>query len=66
MNEFRIIKIMNETTLEILKENKADVTEILKRLKEHPTDLQKMAGVYVKAEKTATKLANALPKDVII
>ena len=48
-----------------LKENKADVTEILKRLKEHPTDLQKMAGVYVKAEKTATKLANALPKDVI-
>ena len=24
MNEFRIIKIMNETTLEILKENKAD------------------------------------------
>lgn len=49
-----------------LKDNDDDVKKLLKRLKEHPTDLQKMAGIYVKAEETASEAASALPDDVII
>ena len=38
---------------------------MLKRFKEHPVDLQKMAGVYVEAEAKAAQIASALPDDVI-
>lgn len=48
-----------------LKDNDDDVKKLLKRLKEHPADLQKMAGVYVEAEHAASQAASALPDDVI-
>ena len=48
-----------------LKDNDDDVKNLLKRLKEHPRDLQTMAGIYVEAENTASQMASALPDDVI-
>lgn len=49
-----------------LKENDEDIKKMLKRLREHPEDLQKMAGIYVKAEAKAAQIASALPDDVIV
>ena len=43
----------------------SDVTTLIKRLKEHPTELLKMAQLYDEAEQKASQLAAALPKDVI-
>lgn len=43
-----------------------DITRIIKRLKEHPEDLLKMADLYETAETEAAKIANALPDDVIL
>lgn len=48
-----------------LKEVKADVTVILKRLKEHPTDLLSMANLYDEAEEKANELSRVLPTDII-
>lgn len=48
-----------------LKENNEEMKKLLKRLREHPIDLQKMAGVYVEAEQQAVQIASALPDDVI-
>lgn len=48
-----------------LKDHEGDVAAMLKRLKEHPEDLQKMAGIYVEAEEKASQIAFALPDDVI-
>ena len=39
--------------------------KVIKRLKEHPKDLLDMAGLYVKGEDAASKVAAALPADVI-
>ena len=44
---------------------KDDIKKIIKRLKEHPTDLEKMAGVYEQVEQVASQLASALPSDVL-
>lgn len=49
-----------------LKDVSPDMIEIIKRLKEHPTDLLSMAGIYQEAETQAEALAAALPADVII
>ncbi|MBO5373337.1 MAG: WXG100 family type VII secretion target [Lachnospiraceae bacterium] len=43
-----------------------EMLEILKRLKEHPTDLLKMAGIYEEAEDKAIQLAQSLPDEVIL
>lgn len=43
---------------------KDDITTIIKRLKEHPKDLEKMAGVYEETEKAAEQIANTLPIDL--
>ena len=43
-----------------------DVDRIIKRLKEHPSDLLAMAGVYIDAEQKATQIANSLPDDIIV
>lgn len=48
-----------------VKDNAEDVRKMLQRLREHPEDLQKMAGIYVEAESKASQLAQALPSDVI-
>lgn len=47
-------------------EVKEPVKKVIKRLKEHPDDLLKMAGIYDTAEKQAASLANTLPDDVIV
>lgn len=47
------------------KEAEPDVQTILKRLREHPTDLLNMANLYDEAEQKANEIANALPTDII-
>lgn len=47
-------------------EVKESVRKVIRRLKEHPDDLLKMAGIYDTAEKQAASLANTLPDDVIV
>ena len=49
-----------------LKEVSDDVDRIFKRLKEHPTDLLKMAGIYDSAEKENIEKPAGLPTDFII
>lgn len=49
-----------------LNEYQDDVEKILKRLREHPVDLLKMANVYDETEKKAAAIAMSLPEDVII
>lgn len=44
--------------------NEEDIQQILKRLREHPVDLQKMAGVYEQTEQLNETLASNLPNDV--
>ncbi|MCI8785328.1 MAG: hypothetical protein HFI84_01565 [Eubacterium sp.] len=55
----------SENHRKYLKENDEETNKLLKRLREHPIDLQKMAGVYVEAEQKAVQIASALPDDVI-
>lgn len=45
---------------------KNDIDIVLKRLKEHPTDLLQMAGIYEESEHNAQEIASALPKDVLV
>lgn len=40
--------------------------EILRHLKEHPSDLLRMAGIYAQTEKNITALTSVLSSDVII
>ncbi len=42
-----------------------DITEILKRLGEHPVDLQQIAGVYAATEAEVQAMAGELPADVL-
>lgn len=44
---------------------KEDFATIVKRLMEHPTDLEKMAGVYKEAEEAIEQIAVSLPTDVV-
>lgn len=44
---------------------KDNITEIIKRLKEHPEDLEKMAGVYEETENQAKQIASILPADIL-
>lgn len=48
------------------REIQPDMQEVIKRLKEHPTELLKMAGLYEKGEKATTTISAVLPDDVII
>lgn len=41
-----------------------DISTVIKRLKEHPVDLQKMAGVYEEVENSVQQMAAALPTDI--
>jgi hypothetical protein len=38
---------------------------MIKRLKEHPTNLLEMAGVYEETEQEIVQLTSALPDDII-
>ena len=44
---------------------KDDFTTIIKRLREHPTELEQMAGVYEEVESAVSQLSTALPTDVV-
>lgn len=41
------------------------IEEMLRRLEEHPRDLQQIAAQYEEVEAQVTELANELPSDVI-
>ena len=47
-------------------EFKDELDDILARLSEHIVDLEKMAGVYEKAESSVIELIETLPSDVIV
>lgn len=48
-------------------EQNSDVDEMFRRIQEHVTDLQIMAGVYVDTEqRIASEIQEVLPADVII
>lgn len=49
----------------LYQEQKEDVAEMMKRLKEHPKDLIAIAQNYSEAEKSVTEVANILSGDVI-
>lgn len=44
---------------------KDDIAFVLKRLREHPDDLQKMAGIYKEGETYVEQVANSLRVDQI-
>lgn len=43
-----------------------EIFEIIARLEEHVTDIEKMAGIYEEAEHKVKDIIEDLPKDVII
>ena len=45
---------------------KDEIAMALRRLKEHPTDLLRMAGLYEDNEKEAVQIAASLSDDVIV
>ena len=52
----------HQAYLDLVKE---DVDHILRRMKEHPSDLLKMAGIYEEAETSVTEMVSPLKSDVI-
>lgn len=44
---------------------KDDIKTIIKRLKEHPKDLEQMAGVYEQTEEAVKQISSALPADIL-
>ena len=42
-----------------------DIDEIIKRLSEHPADLQQIAGVYASTEAEVQAISGELPTDVL-
>ncbi len=49
----------------LYQEQKADVDEMMRRLKEHPRDLLEIAQKYIDVDVAAGAMANELPGDVI-
>ena len=43
-----------------------EMDEVLSRLREHPTDLLRMAGIYRECEQKNTDTAGSLPDNVIV
>ena len=56
----------SEVHRRLKKELDDDVERIIKRLKEHPQDLLKMADIYLDADRQVTLAISSLPDDVII
>lgn len=50
----------------IYNDEKANIEEMFRKMKEHPKDLKAIAGVYTEAENTITNIANELPGDLIV
>lgn len=49
----------------IYQENKQQIDEMFRRLKEHPTDLMTIAQTYATTEQMVQSLASELPGDII-
>ncbi len=49
----------------LYRDEKDDIDQIVRRFKEHPTDLQLIAQEYTNAENVTTAESKALPQDVI-
>lgn len=49
----------------IYQENREQIEEMFKRLKEHPTDLMTIAQTYAMAEQAVQSVAVELPGDII-
>ena len=45
---------------------KDDIAEVIKRLKDHPVNLLKMAGIYTETEAVLTEVSQSLVADVIV
>ncbi len=56
----------SEVHRKLKKEMDDDVVRIIKRLKEHPDDLLKMADIYLDVDRKVTQVISSLPDDVII
>lgn len=50
----------------VYEEQKEDVTEMLLRLREHPTDLLKIAGIYEETEAKQVESLMTLEENVIV
>ncbi len=50
----------------LLEETKQEVLEACGRLKQHPSNLLEMAGVYADAQTRAAEIIRSLPDDVIL
>ena len=50
----------------LLEETKQEVLEACGRLKQHPSNLLEMAGVYADAQTRAAEIILSLPDDVIL
>lgn len=49
----------------LYKDQKSQINEMMKRLKEHPEDLMKIAQTYNSAESAVQSMAAELPGDII-
>ena len=45
---------------------KDDIAEVIKRLKDHPVNLLKMAGIYTETEAVLMEVSQSLVADVIV
>lgn len=54
-----------DTHRDLYEKKKDDIDEMLRRFREHPTDLLTMAGVYEQTEIKVTEISMQLPEDVI-
>lgn len=50
----------------LLEESKQEILAAFGRLKEHPSNLLEMAGVYIDAETKAAEIAASLPENAIL
>ena len=56
----------NDTYRDWYGEFKPETEELIKRMEEHVRDLQKMSGIYQKAEDQAETISEGLPADIIL
>jgi len=50
----------------LLEETKQEILGVFARLKEHPSNLLEMAGIYTEAEAKAAQIIRSLPDDAIV
>lgn len=50
----------------LFEETKQEVLEVFARLREHPSNLLEMAGIYTDAEAKAAEIIRSLPDDAIL